>query len=352
MLDVHVHLRDGSQSAKETILHGIRSGSAAMITSFFDMPNTAVPLTSAAAITERLAHGNRVASEVSRQVGKDIFYGVYGGVSADPRQLAEMVDLYRREQHLVALKMFAGHSTGNMGLTGQDMQQRVYDALAAHGYDGVLAVHCEKESLLHPELYSRADPASHGRARPAEAEIASVADQIAFARQSGFRGTLHICHISTAKAIALVREARKDGMRVTCGATAHHALLSESVAGRPGNLLKMNPPLRGESDRLAVFAGLCDGSVDWIESDHAPHTLQDKEEGASGIPGFAGTLLLIRTLRAAGVSEEQLRRLCGERACAIYGLDLPVTVPSESQIEEALPTLRAAYPWDPFDSIA
>ena len=352
MIDVHVHLRDGIQSEKETLEHGMRIGASCGISAFFDMPNTAPPLTTEAAIRARLEAGRTAAATVAAAVGNEIFYGVYGGVTADMDQIDRIVSIHAELfPAVVGLKMFAGHSTGNMGLTTTELQESIYRSLARLGYTGVLAVHCEKESEMRPHLWDPSRPESHTWARGPEAEIASVADQIAFARESGFAGTLHIAHISTAGAIALVHAARSEGMRISCGATAHHALLDDSVAGTPGHLCKMNPPLRNASDRDAVFAALCDGGIDWIESDHAPHTLADKHAGASGIPGFAGTLLLIGRLRSSGVSERHLEQLCGARACHVFGIDLPVHVPTTEESAAALANARDAYPWDPFASI-
>jgi dihydroorotase len=352
MIDVHVHLRDGIQSEKETLEHGMRIGASCGISAFFDMPNTIPPLTSEAAIRARLEAGRRAAATVANAVGNEIFYGIYGGVTADTAQIGDMVSLHAELfPAVVGLKMFAGHSTGNMGLTTMELQGSIYESLTRLGYAGVLAVHCEKESEMHPDLWEPTRPESHLLVRGPEAEIASVADQIAFVRKSGFAGTLHIAHISTAGAVALVRNARAEGLRITCGATAHHALLDASVAGTPGHLCKMNPPLRSASDRDAVFEALCDGSIDWIESDHAPHTLVDKHAGASGIPGFAGTVLLIGRLRSVGVPQRHLEHLCGLRACQVFGLDLPVRVPTREEHAAALAHARGAYPWDPFASI-
>jgi len=349
MIDPHVHLRDGAQANKETLLHGMGIGVLCGITAFFDMPNTAVPLTTEVAIRERLIAGAEAAQKVS---GNTPFYGVYGGVTAHAAQVLTLVKLYQ-ELHpkMVGMKMFAGHSTGSMGVIGLAEQRAVYQNLVAGGYRGVLAVHCEKESLLRPELWNKHNPASHILARPGQAEVSSVADQIALVRETGFQGTLHICHISTAESVALVEQARIEGMRITCGVTPHHALLNDSLASTEGNLLKMNPPLRSEADRKALFTALCEGRVDWIESDHAPHTLVDKAEGASGIPGFAGMLLLLKRLQQAQVAPAELEQLYGKRVCTVFDIDLPVTLPDVASMDRALAIARSAYPWDPFGSI-
>ncbi len=349
MIDVHVHLRDGEQANKETLLHGMRVGVACGIQAFFDMPNTAVPLTTETAIRERLVAGAKAAALVK---GYTPFYGVYGGITTHISQILSMVELHRKLfPNMVGLKMFGGHSTGNMGIVNNADQKLVYKTLAEAEYTGVLAVHCEKEALLRPELWDPNNPVSHTWARPAEAEVSSIADHITYAQELNFRGTLHICHISTGKSIELVNQARAQGMRISCGATPHHALLNDALAGTKGNLLKMNPPLRSEADRKAVFQALCEGRIDWIESDHAPHTLEDKAEGASGIPGFVGMVLLVNRLQQAGVSQSTLEQLCGKRACRTFGIDLPVEVPNLADQGETLLRMRSAYPWDPFASL-
>jgi dihydroorotase len=353
MIDPHVHLRDGSQFAKETLYHGMCIGSLAGIRAFFDMPNTDPTLTSRDMIESRLKAGRQAAVQVAQATGRIPFYGVYGGLTAEPDQIRAMVAAYEEfPGSVVGFKLFAGHSTGDMGVVEEVKQRSVYRTLVECGYKGVLAVHCEKESMLRPDLWDADRPESHCVARPPEAEIQSVADQISFVKESGFAGNLHICHISTDRAISLVEAARRSGMRITCGATAHHALLDDSIAHMQGNLLKMNPPVRSVADQQAVLQGLLSGTIDWIESDHAPHTLEDKKKGASGIPGFAGTLLLIKRLRTEGIDEFRLTKLCGGRIQEIFGIaGLRTEVPTNQFIDNVLMDVRSAYPWDPFCTI-
>ena len=170
-------------------------------------------------------------------------------------------------------------------------------------------------------------------------------------KETGFLGHLHICHISTKEGVALVKKAKKEGMNISSGATAHHALLNTEAYKKQGLFVKMNPPLRAEEDRKAIFNSLVLGDIDWIESDHAPHTIKDKEKGASGVPGFAGTLLLIKALRKAGVSDEKLNILCGEKVNEVFGFALPITVLSDEKIDEVLAEVRKAYPFDAFADI-
>jgi dihydroorotase len=119
-------------------------------------------------------------------------------------------------------------------------------------------------------------PASHCRCRPPEAETLSVEDQINFARAAGFRGGLHICHVSAAASVALIKAVRAE-IKITCGVTPHHLLWDNTrMNNREGLLYKVNPPLRELSDCIALRRALKAGDIDWIETDHAPHPLSEK----------------------------------------------------------------------------
>lgn len=352
MIDPHVHFRDWEQSEKETLRHGICSGLVAGVSCFFDMPNTVPPLTDEATILRRLSHADKVMAEMDGDDAIRISYHVYGGITTDMEQIRDMVALHARLFPLmVGLKLFAGHSTGNMGVVTEEQQRAVYRTLADCGYKGVVALHCEKEALLCPDCDAPDDALAHSLARPSTAEVESVRDQIRFAREEGFAGTLHVCHISTAGAIGLVSEAREQGMQITCGATPHHALLSVQDS-LPHRHLSMNPPLREQADRDAVFLALLDGHIDWIETDHAPHTREDKKNGANGIPGYTGLMLLIRRLRMADCPEERLRDLLGKNVLQAFGLDgQAITVPDASFIDNSLGSSRVRYPWDPYEGM-
>ena len=315
MIDPHVHLRDWGQSSKETVLHGMRTAARGGFTHLFDMPNTSPACTGRETVLERLALGGEASDETG------VSYHLYGGITNDPGQVRSIISVWKELFPLVpGLKLFAGNSTGNMGIIGIDAQRQVFRILAEEGFDGVLAVHAEKEELLCPGRYVPGDFATHSDARPAAAETESVRDLISLADETGFRGTLHICHVSAASPIELIRS-RKGDMRITMGVTPHHALLTRHDAEDHSRYLKMNPPLRDEADRKAVFAALMDGTADWVESDHAPHTREDKEKGASGIPGIPGMLLLLHRLREAGAGEERLKDLFGRNAMRTFGLD-------------------------------
>ena len=336
MTDPHVHLRDWNQSSKETIVHGMLTGARAGFDVFFDMPNCNPPLTDRTTIEKRIILGQKAEQELKTQ-GFDVHYHVYCGITEDSNQIREMVRAYNDLfSEVCGMKMFASQSTGNMGIINPEAQKAVYRTLTEENYRGVIAVHCEKESLFRPE-----EPA-HSLRRPPESEEASVSDQIRFAEEAGFKGTLHIAHISTAGALEAVREARKRSIiRITCGATPHHILLNTE---NESAIVKMNPPLRDEENRRAIWNAIFDGTIDWIESDHAPHTLADKENGASGLPGFEGMLIAIRKLRDAGITEQRLSELLCTNALKAFGIkeeSEAVPVITDEMIRQA----RSAYPF-------
>ena len=300
-IDPHVHCRDGRERHKETIEHVLRLCDAQGVGRVFDMPNTDPPVLTAADVERRLLLVP--ASARGR-------YGLYVGATDDEAQLAAAARLVRDVPEVVGLKLFAGRSVGALGVAAEDAQRRVYRILAAAGYSGVLAVHCEKEACFGK--CDPARPAEHGSARPAAAEIESVRDQVAFALEAGFGGVLHVCHVSTAGALDLVRQAR-GRLRITCGVTPHHLLWDAARMDRPdGALYKVNPPLRPASDMHALRAALAAGGIDWIETDHAPHAIVEKlaPPHCSGFP----SLMLYRELVEErlpewGVSEARIREL-------------------------------------------
>jgi dihydroorotase len=226
--------------------------------------------------------------------------------------------------------MFAGKSVGDLSITGMIGQRMVYYWLTDLNFTGVLATHCEKESLLRPDLWDPTNPISHCSARPKEAEIESVGDQIQFATEAGFAGWLHICHVSCPESVCLVDEARASGLRISCGATPHHLkwYCSMMDRGEDGLLYKTNPPLRSIESMAMLRNQLAAGMIDLIEVDHAPHTMEEK----MGPPYLSGypSLELYREFvteflpRRIGISAELVKALTHDNAIKIFGDKLKI----------------------------
>jgi len=316
MIDPHVHLRDWNQKDKETLKHGLAVAHKAGLDAVFEMPNTNPPLTSIEKIKERI--------KLADEAGVPIFHGIFGGVTSSPDQIKEIVKAYNELfPRVVGLKMFAGHSTGNMGLVEEDEQRFIYKTLAELDYRGIIFVHCEKEAFLKPDLWDPENPISHSLSRPPEAEVESVNDQIALAKEEGFKGTLHIAHISVPESVELIIAAKPEvDFKITCGITPHHALLYDELSiDTP--FLKMNPPLRSKAMQEEMLKALFDGMIDWIETDHAPHTLEEKKKKfPSGIPGFPFYPHFIKLLREKGMPEQEIEDLTHNNIAKAFNIDI------------------------------
>jgi len=311
-IDPHVHCRDGKQAYKETIAHVLKLCDEQGVDIIFDMPNTDPPLLTERDMEARLALVPR--ADLKR-------YRLYLGATTDERQLREAVNLVKQCYQVIGIKLYAGHSVGTLALTREADQRKVYAVLAAAGYHDVLAVHAEKETLF-TRSFDSARPASHSLARPPQAETASIADQIAFARAANFQGTLHICHLSTASSLELVKAARQD-LNITCGVTPHHLLWSaDHMKGREGLLYKVNPPLRELADTIALRQALKQGEIDWIETDHAPHAISEKlyPPYESGYPSLCLYRSLVEDILPYwGVSEATIKDITSTAIQRVFG---------------------------------
>ncbi len=319
MIDPHVHLRDGELQHKETIRHGLSVAERIGISGVFDMPNTSPPIMRRGHVLRRLECADRANSPV--------FYGLYCGLSKDPEQIAEAIACTQEFDQVVGLKLFAGKSTGNLSIPDIASQKLVFKTLAEADYRGVLAIHCEEESDFIPELWNPERPISHCEARPPIAEINSISKMITLATRAGYRGILHIAHISLPESVELLEKAREHvKFSLTCGVTPHHLLLYDHMMDKhDGLLLKMNPPLRSKASRDRLIKMLLEERINWIETDHAPHLRSEKLGApyASGIPGFPILANLLRKLQNKGASQELIDRITHLNICEVFGLDIP-----------------------------
>ncbi|MBI1971877.1 MAG: dihydroorotase [Candidatus Aenigmarchaeota archaeon] len=298
-IDPHVHCRDWKQSYKATILDVVSLAKTNGVDIVFDMPNTDPPIISAELVEKRLATAD--------EEGCSDNYRMYMGVTKDPKQIMEAVDVIRNNKRVIGMKMYAGRSVGDISVVNEEDQAVVYKTLAAAGYKGVLAVHCEKESLFRMDLWNPARPETWNHARPNAAEAESVKDQIRLAKQAGFEGTVYVCHTSTPEAVEIINGARKE-MKIVCGVTPHHLLYCEDDVSKQGLMLKVNPPIRDVKTRDGLMKALKEGKIDWIETDHAPHAMQEKLNPPymSGIRSLELYQELLDTLRQEGFDEGQI----------------------------------------------
>jgi len=327
-IDCHVHCRDFKQNHKETVAHALKVAEDSGVNAIFDMPNTDPLIITRKDVIERLT--------LAKAANSPVFYGLYIGLTSNPEQIKEAADTCREFSFrnsnenlcVVGLKMFAGKSVGDLTIGDPDDQLEVYKQLVENSFSGVLVVHCEKESEMKPELWYPSVPETHGDARPEESELASVKDQINFALQTGYAklgsvGRLHIAHVSTPQAADLI-DSYRDSLNISCGSTPHHLLLNdEMLKTDEGLLYKVNPPIRKKNTQESLLEKFKQGKIDILETDHAPHTREEKLQGyMSGIPELAFWPIFTDILKKEGVSEALLEKTAFENVNKIFGTQI------------------------------
>ena len=312
MIDPHVHCRDGRQAYKETISHALAVASKQGIEKIFDMPNTDPPVLREVDVKRRLKLVPK---------GKERSYFLYIGLTPCRSQLKEAVYCYRKYSQVIGFKLYAGESVGNLAVTDLRDQEKIYRTLVELGYRGVIAVHCEKVAFFRPRLWNPAKPITHFYARPKQAETESIKDQIQLVKKTHFQGVLHIVHISCPESVEIVNKERKE-IKITCAVTPHHILWNNEMLNRPDGLIyKMNPPLRDKKDVEKMRRYLKEEKIDWIETDHAPHSIGEKlfSPYLSGYPSlYFYKEFVDQFLPKIGVSKKLIKKLTFGNIHEIY----------------------------------
>jgi dihydroorotase len=261
LVDMHTHLREPGFEQKETVETGTRAAAAGGYTAVAAMANTDPVADDTSVIAEVRAAAPRADLADVFPVGA-ITKGLEGEVLAE---IGEMV--------AAGVRVFS--DDGRCVPTARTVRNALTYALAFD--DVVLAEHCEDASLsTGQQMHEGISSYSLGLAgQPAAAEDAIVFRDIEMARLIG--GRLHICHLSSARSVELVRRAKADGLRVSAEVTPHHLVFIDEDLRTYDTNLKVNPPLRSAEDREALRNGLADGTIDAIATDHAPHAVEEKE---------------------------------------------------------------------------
>jgi dihydroorotase len=297
-VDLHTHLRDPGQEYKETIETGTLAGARGGYTTLCCMPNTDPPLDSKAAIDFVLADGKATVRVLP--IGC-VTKGREGKILAEMGELADA--------GCVAF------SDDGSPVADAAIMRRALEY--AGGLHLPVIDHCENTALAGGVMHEGWVATRLGlKGIPAASEVSMIARDLALAAETGAH--VHIAHISTAGGVALVRQARAAGLRVTAEVTPHHlALTHERVMYRPGESAlaydtnaKMWPPLRSEEDRLACIQGLADGTIDAVATDHAPHAPQEKacefDEAAFGVTMLETAFgLVMRAVQAGDLPLER-----------------------------------------------
>ena len=288
LVDIHVHLREPGQGYKETIASGTAAAAAGGFTSVCAMPNT-IPVNDSPETTRWMLAPERNAAIRVFPIG-----------AATRGSMGEALTEYGS---LRAAGAVAVTDDGKPILGDRIMRE----ALLAAARAGLPVIQHAEDTRLTGGCSMNAGPVAFRlglRGMTVESESGLVERDIRLLGEiNDTRAHLHVAHLSTRAALDAVRKARRNGLRVTCEVAPHHFVLNDEAVGEYDTHAKMNPPLRAEADREAMIAGILDGSVDAIATDHAPHAAHEKqqefERAPNGITGLESALgLTIAVLHA------------------------------------------------------
>ena len=307
-IDVHVHLREPGFSYKETIKTGSQAASRGGYTDVCAMPNLKP-------VPDSVEHLREELDIIERDAVINVY--AYGAISKN-EEGKELADLDGMSKDVIAFSD-DGHGVQNddMMLTAMKKSKELHKLIAAH---------CEINELLkggyiHDGEYARI----HGhRGICSESEWGQIKRDIELARETGC--SYHVCHVSTKESVELIRQAKKDGVDITCETGPHYLVFSDKDLIEDGRF-KMNPPLRSEDDKQALIEGIKDGTVDMIATDHAPHSAEEKSKGleksAMGVVGLETAFPVLYTylVKKGVITLEQLVSLMSTKPGERFGIE-------------------------------
>lgn len=309
LVDIHVHFRDPGQTDKEDVVSGSAAAVKGGFTTVLTMPNVdPVPDTP-----------EKITAMVKRnQTAGSLHIGQYGSITKK-RTSEELVDFK-------ALKEAGAVAFSNDG-NGIQTAETMYQAMLQIKEVGLpLAAHVEDESLMQHGVMNQGTVAEKLDLPGISelAETAQLARDLEIARNTGAH--YHVCHVSKARSVELIRRAQRDGVHVTAEVAPHHLFLDETMISMDNPMMKMNPPLRTLEDRQALLGGLLDGTIGMIATDHAPHTVEDKagsmKTASFGITGLetAFPLLYTKLVKPGLCTVEQLVEWMSIQPAEIFNL--------------------------------
>ncbi|MBQ9946075.1 MAG: dihydroorotase [Clostridia bacterium] len=326
--DVHVHFREPGFSYKEDIKSGSLSASAGGYTAVCTMPNLSpVPDT---------AENLKIQTDAIKEKAVIAVYP-YASITKGQKG-TELSDMASLSPDCIAF------SDDGRGVQSDDMMRRAM--LEAKRLGKIIAAHCEVNDLLEGGYIHKGEYAkAHGhRGICSESEYLQIKRDLELVRETGCK--YHVCHISAKESVELIRQAKKEGLDVSCETGPHYLVMNDSFLQEDGRF-KMNPPLRAEEDRLALIEGIKDGTIDMIATDHAPHSAEEKSKGlegsAFGIVGLEtafsvmythlvknGVITLERLIELMAINPRKRFSIPFDNSFTVWELDKEYTVDPES----------------------
>ncbi|MEE1207569.1 MAG: dihydroorotase [Muribaculaceae bacterium] len=308
-IDVHVHFRDPGLTHKADFATESRAAVAGGVTSVVDMPNTVPQTTTVELLRQKaeMAAGKSVAN-----------YGFFIGATNDNLAELQAVD----PSTVAGVKLFVGSSTGNMLVDDADALDHLFATvkmpISVHAEDEAVIARCKTEAIARYGSADKVPVAEHSNIRPVEACVRATERVLRLAERHGAH--VHIAHLTTAREVEMVAEARRGGARVTCEVSPHHLTFCTDDYERLGTRIKMNPAVKSADDREALRKALAVGTIDMVATDHAPHLLKEKEGGAltavSGAPMVQFSLPVVLSLFGPEVAAEKM----SHRPAEVFGI--------------------------------
>ncbi len=300
--DVHVPLREPGGEAKETIETGTSSAARGGYTTVCAMPNTR-PTPDSVEVLEKINH----------LIEKNAIIRVLPYASITQRLLGDtLTDMPKLKES----GAFAFTDDG-VGVQSADMMLQAMQK--ASDINMPIVAHCEENTLIHGGVMHEGKVSKELGLPgiPNICESVQIARDVLLAEATGCH--YHVCHVSTKESVRVIRDAKKAGIKVTAEVTPHHLLLDETAITEDDANLKMNPPLRSQQDKDALIEGLLDGTIDFIATDHAPHTEEEKAQGMKvapfGIVGFETVFTTHTLCKKRNLYLTTVNRLDDYKAC-------------------------------------
>lgn len=242
-IDPHVHLREPGATQKEDFGTGSRAALKGGFTFIIDMPNNSAPTISLGRLEEKIQLAKRAVCDIGFHYGTN-------GLNTETFAAAAV------SSHVFGLKLYCNHTTGEMLIENPVLVEKVFTEWKS---SKPILVHAEGPQL-----------------------------EMAIAMAKKYQQHLHICHITQASEVEMVRQAKRNGQKITAGVCPHHLFMTGAERDKLGSLAMMKPPLGTQADQDALWQGLNDGTIDIVETDHAPHTLEEKKSTPApfGVPGL------------------------------------------------------------------
>ena len=341
-LDIHVHFRDPGFIHKEDFSTGSLAAAFGGISCVLDMPNTIPQTTNLQALSDKTISAGKKAH---------VDFGIYAGVTNE--NINELESLASKCN---GFKIYLGSSTNTLEFDKKDLREALKTISTI---EKIVLFHAEDEELLKKNKCHESNIVDHLRARPSVCEEKSIKDILQALKNLNLKA--HICHLSSIEGLELLKNRPNN---ISCGVTPHHSLLSADKNRGSQTFYKVNPPIRSSFDKESLFNAAKKGIIDVIESDHAPHTIEEKDtdfnEAPSGVPGVEVMFPLFLFLaKKEVISFQRLISLICQRPAELLGIQkgkieigrdadfIVVDLKEEARIKSS--NLHSKCGWTPFE---